>query len=196
MGLQISTIATLKSHVASIEGAKFEYYLYVLDYYNWKTPVNEVLRENIKTITSFAEKNNSVVIHGIQDSHFNADLMSWEDINGISPSEILPALMITTLSPKYFLDRHNEYIRGEHLPKDKFIFIKIGEVCKQPQDVVILLEKIFTDIKNKKKISDFSIQKEMEGRRMGKFINDALILQPTFGGIGIDLKQIFNFFKK
>jgi len=198
MGLTISNIAMLPENVTK------NYYLYILDYYNWNEPIANTLRANFGTIAKFVSENNSVVLQAIEHSEFNTQLMSWRSINGLESNTVLPALMITTLPPKYFFEAKvdpyfHEGIRYFHegikTPKDKFIFIKIGEICKSPQDVITLLGKIFTDIQNKKQIKDFSIQKEIKGGS-GKIINDSLILQPNFGGIGIDLKQLFDFFRK
>lgn len=57
--------------------------------------------------------------------------------------------MITTLHPKYFLDKNSGQKGKEEIPKDKFIFLEIRKICQSPQDVVILLEKIFRDIQEK-----------------------------------------------
>ena len=116
MGLKIRTLAEIPDNVYK------SYYLYILDYYNWDEPIGNTLRENFDKIAEFAANNNSVVIQGMAGSHFYSELMSWKSINGIDPLELLPALMITTLHPKYFIDGDNERIKGMDIPKDKFIF--------------------------------------------------------------------------
>lgn len=145
-------------------------------------------------IAEFAASNNSVVIQGIAGSHFYSELMSWESINGIDPLELLPALMITTLHPTYFIDGDNKQLKEKNIPKDKFIFLEIRKICQRPQDVVALLEKIFQDIREEKAIQDFRVKKELKGG-MGKILNDAIILEPNIGGIGISLNNIFKFLK-
>lgn len=115
--------------------------------------------------------------------------MSWQTINGIDTTELSPAIMITTLHPSYFINDKST------TPKDKFIFLKIKDICKQPQDVITLLEKLFNDIEEKKEIRNFQIAKEMRGG-IGKVLNDALILEPNIGGIGVDLKKLFGFIQK
>ena len=102
MGLKIHTLAEIPDNVYK------SYYLYILDYYNWDEPIGNTLRENFDKIAEFAANNNSVVIQGMAGSHFYSELMSWKSINGIDPLELLPALMITTLHPKYFIDGDNE----------------------------------------------------------------------------------------
>lgn len=55
-------------------------------------------------------------------------------------------------------------------------------------------EKIFQDIRDKKAIQDFKVKKELKGG-VGKILNDALILEPNIGGIGINLNNLFKFLK-
>ena len=188
MGLKIHTLAEIPDNVYK------SYYLYILDYYNWDEPIGNTLRENFDKIAEFAANNNSVVIQGMAGSHFYSELMSWKSITGIDPLEILPALMITTLHPKYFIDGDNERIKGMDIPKDKFIFLEIRKICQHPQDVVTLLEKIFHDIREKKAIQDFRVKKELKGG-IGKILNDTIILEPNIGGIGISLNNVFKFLK-
>lgn len=186
MGLKISTIAVIPENVER------DYYLYILDYYNWDEPISKTLRDSFDRIAKFAAENNSVAIQGIPESHFYSELMSWESVNGIDPKELLPALLITTLHPKYFLDGDNKRAIGGKIPEDKLVFIEIGKVCKTPQDVINVIEKIFHDIKEKKEIIDFKIKKELRGG-LGKILNDTIILEPNIAGIGININNIFRF---
>lgn len=186
MGLKINTIAEIPDSVNK------NYYLYILDYYNWDEPIGNTLRNNFDKIAEFAANNNSVVIQGIRESHFYSELMSFDYINGIKPDNLLPALMITTLHPKYFLDGNDKRIEGKPIPNDKLIFIKISEVCKTPMDVIKLLEKIFNDIKEGKEIKDFEVKQEIKGG-IGKILNDTIILEPNIAGVGVNLNNLFRF---
>lgn len=189
MGLKIHSLAEIPDSVSK------SYYLYILDYYNWNEPIGNTLRDNFDRIAEFASKNNSVVIQGIAESHFYSELMSWESVNGIDPAELLPALMITTLHPKYFLEGNDKQLKGGKIPSDKLIFLEIGKICESPQDVVKLLEKIFQDIQNKKEIKNFKVKKELKGG-IGKVLNDTIILEPNIGGIGVNLNNLFRFLRK
>ena len=160
MGLKIHTLAEIPDSVSK------NYYLYILDYYNWDEPIGNTLRENFDKIAEFAANNNSVVIQGMAGSHFYSELMSWESINGIDPLDLLPALMITTLHPKYFIDGNNKQLKGKNIPTDKFVFLEIRKICQRPEDVVVLLEKIFQDIKEKKAIQDFKVKKELKEKTL------------------------------
>jgi len=189
MGLKISTLAAIPENVSK------SYYMYILDYYNWDEPISNTLRSSFDKIAEFATENDSVVIQGIPESHFYSELMSWESINGLDPKDLLPALMITTIHPKYFLDRSDKQIVGEQIPEDRLIFIEIGKICQSPQDVVRLIEKVFRDIKDKKDIKDFQIKKELKSG-VGKVLNDMIILEPNIAGIGVNLNQLFRFLAK
>lgn len=188
MGLKIHSLAEIPEQVTK------SYYLYILDYYNWDEPIGKTLRASFDKLAEFASKNDSVVIQGIAESHFYSELMSWESVNGIDPSELLPALMITTLHPKYFLDGHNKQLIGYKIPEDKLVFLKLGEICKSPQDVVTLLGKIISDIQGRKELKDFKVKKELK-KGIGKSLTDALILEPNISGIGINIKELFSFLK-
>jgi hypothetical protein len=189
MGLKIHSIAEIPENVSR------SYYIYVLDYYNWDEPIGNTLREHFDTIAEFASKNDSVVIQGIGESHFYSELLSFDSLNGMQPEELLPAIMITTLHPKYFIDRNNKRCIGEKIPENELIFIKLKDTCKTTQDVVLLLEKIFKDIKDKKKIQDFKITKELK-KGIGGALVDALILEPNFAGLGVDFKKLTSIFKR
>ena len=189
MGLKISTIAAIPGNLERI------YYLYILYYYNWDEPISLVLRNSFDKIAKFAAENESVAIQGIPESHFYSELMSWESVNGIDPKELLPALMITTIHPKYFLDGNDKESIGGKIPEDKLVFIEITKVCKTPQDVVKLIEKVFQDIKDKKEIKDFKVKKELKGG-VRKILNDTIILEPNIAGIGVNINSIFKFFGK
>lgn len=56
-----------------------------------------------------------------------------------------------------------------------------------------LIQKIFDDIKGQKDLSDFAIAKKIRGGR-GRAIADAIILEPSVAGIGVDLKKLLGHF--
>jgi hypothetical protein len=186
MGLKISTIAAIPENVER------SYYLYILDYYNWDEPISNTLRNSFDKIAKFAAENDSVAITGIPESHFYSELMSWQSVNGIDPKELLPALMITTIHPKYFLEGDNKQSYGAAVPADKLIFIEIGKMCKTPQDVLRIIEKVLQDIKDKKEIKDFKIKKELKSG-IGRILNDTIILEPNIAGIGVNVNNLFRF---
>ncbi|WP_222166292.1 hypothetical protein [Edaphocola aurantiacus] len=189
MGLKVSTIASIPENVER------SYYLYILDYYNWDEPISKTLRNSFDKIAEFAAENDSVAIQGIPESHFYSELMSWKAVNGINPEDLLPALMITTIHPRYFLDRHNVPDENENIPEDKLVFIELRKTCKEPQDVIKIIEKIFKDIKERKEIKDFKVKKELKAG-VGKILNDTIILEPNIAGLGINFNNIFRFLSR
>lgn len=186
MGLKISTIAAIPENVER------SYYLYILDYYNWDEPISKTLRDSFDKIAKFASENDSIAIQGIPESHFYSELMSFKSINGIDPQDLLPALMITTIHPKYFLKGDGIQNYDEDIPEDKIVFVEIGKVCEKPQDVLILIEKILKDIKEKKELKDFQVKKELKSN-IGKVLNDTIILEPNIAGIGFNINNLFRF---
>lgn len=175
------------------------YYIYVLDYYNWDEPVSNTLKANAERIAAFCSKNDAVMVKGLPDSHFGSEVLSWIKINGQNPGMVLPALLITTVHPQYFIDSHDtgpfEEPPKNQEPiekiKDSLIFLKIRDICKSPNDVIVLLEKIFHDIKQKHAIKDFTIAQEQRKGEHGAIV-DALILEPNFAGLGVDIKKLVN----
>ncbi|WP_333886136.1 hypothetical protein [Sphingobacterium siyangense] len=115
MGLKINSIAELPENVSR------SYYLYILDYHNWDEPISNTLRNSFDKIAAFTTNNDAVVIQGIAESHFYSELLSWRSINGLDPLDLLPALMITSIHPKYFLDRNNKQVLDEENPKDNIL---------------------------------------------------------------------------
>ncbi|HBJ38923.1 MAG TPA: hypothetical protein DDZ51_30085 [Planctomycetaceae bacterium] len=185
MGLKIHSLAEIPESVSR------SFYLYVLDYYNWDEPIGNTLRQNFDRIAEFASKNDAVVIQGVGESHFYSELLSFDGINGKKPKEMLPALMITTIHPNYFLSRNEQRCEGEPIPQDEIVFIRLRDTCKQPTDVLLMLEKIFEDIKNGQRLRDFQVAEEQKRGRGGALAN-SLILEPNFAGVGVDLKRLWS----
>ena len=172
-------------------GGLQKYYIYLLDYYNWDEPISNTLISNIEKIERFCAQNNSVMIRGVPGSHFASEVLSWIKINGVAPGIILPALLITTVHPKYFIESNNATPKNEI--DDSLVFLKIRDICKHPTDVINLLEKIFSDISENKEIKNFTITKELRKGEHGALV-DALILEPNFYGLGINIKKIASWF--
>lgn len=189
MGLKIHSIAQIPESVTR------SYYMYVLDYYNWDEPIGNTLRSNFDRMAAFASKNDAVVIQPMGESHFYSELLSWERINGMRPEDILPAIMITSIHPAYFLERDNQQTLGEPIPEDEIIFIQLKETCKTPSDVLGIIERLFSDIKEKKSIRNFEIAKKQKAG-VGAALVDSLILKPSMFGVGVDIKQAFSIFKR
>ena len=186
MGLYVNSVSQLPLSESR------EYYLYVLDYYNWNEPVGETLRANMQRIAQACATSDAVMIAGLPSSHFESDVLSWLTINGEPPGNVLPALLITTIHPRYFIDGHHAHDVAEK--SDALILVKIREICKTPQEVVSLIERVLADIATKKKIDKFQVSREVH-RGVGRAIVDALVLEPNFNGLGLDLRKLVNWFR-
>lgn len=82
----------------------------------------------------------------------------------------------------------------EPLPKDEIVFIQLKESCKNPSDILKIIEQIFIDIAEKKELKNFHIYKEQKAGIGGALV-DSLILEPNFSGVGVNLKKVFSVFK-
>lgn len=189
MGLKIHSIAEIPNEVNR------SYYMYILDYYNWDEPIGNILRANFDRMADFASKNDAVVIQPVGESHFFSELLSWEGLNGMNPEDILPAIMITSLHPKYFLDRDNQSVVGEPLPTDEIVFIQLKGMCENPKDILEIIEQIFTDIRDKKELKNFRIHNYQRAGFGGALV-DSMVLEPNICGVGVDLKKLLSFFKR
>jgi hypothetical protein len=184
MGLTIHSLAEFPDNVDR------GYFLYLLDS-GWSEPLGNTLHRNFEKMADLASRHNAVVMRGTPGSHFNDDVLSWHHINGIDAKDILPAIMISRINPKRFRDvsPRNEY------PNDaRLVLIPLRQICKTSSDVSVVIDQVFGDILEKKRLSQFAIQRELRRGEEGSVL-DALILQPKLYGVGVDLKTLFKFLR-
>jgi hypothetical protein len=181
MGLKVNTISEIPDHVA------VGYYLYLLDY-GWHEPLGQALRENFDRIAEITSRNNAAVIIGL-GTEFNDSVLSWHGINGSEEGEMLPALLITNKPPSFFKSLE----KGWNVNTDHLIIIPLRGTCETSTDVVSLIERILKDIHLGHELKSFQILKEINSGGKGSIL-DAVILQPNFSGIGIDLKKLLSKF--
>ncbi|KAF7766566.1 hypothetical protein PUND_a2416 [Pseudoalteromonas undina] len=185
MGLHVHNLGNLPAD------AEREYFIYMLDY-GWHEPLSEAMRANFTNMARLASKSKSVVIAGVEPIHFENEVFSFHGINGEHGEEMLPALMITTLHPRYFKENNHAWRESGELD-DKLLLIPLKKCCKTTSDVVALIHKIFKDIEEKKELTNFSVQKEIKKKSGWRSAADAFILQPNISGIGIDFKKLLGF---
>lgn len=169
------------------EAATRGYYIYILDY-GWDGPLESVLRDNFSQMGKAASENNAIVFKGTVGGHFEDEVLSWHGVNGQNADKILPAILITTKHPKAFQEECSN--RAKH-SDDNLILIPLKKCCKTEAEVITLIQEIFSDVKESKKLSSFKISKELR-RGAGSALVDAVILEPNVGGIGINLKALFS----
>jgi hypothetical protein len=195
MGLKVTTISRLP--VATDR----DYFIYFLDY-GWDEPIVQALYANFERLASFAAEHRSLVITGLNRSEFANEVLSWHKVNGEDSADLLPAIMIADCDPR-LLSQSNEFAsqgfkNRKGVRPQRFVIIPLRKFCKSATDVITLLEQITADIKAKKPISHFEVNKVLD--RTNEGLADVLVLRPSISGMGIDLKKAFEigsrYFKK
>lgn len=171
-----------------------DYYIYLLDYgWSWNSSINDILTSNFEKMSKISSTNSAVTIKGVGE-HFTNEVFSWHGITGINDENILPAILITNQNPNYFREnhhnlRHNELYQEDATTNLKLILIPFKKFCHNDSDLVTLIDSIFKNIQDKQDLSQFSILSKIKNKNN---LYDAIILQPNFSGIGIDIKQLIN----
>jgi hypothetical protein len=183
MGLYVHSLGEIPN------GAERAYYVYLLDY-GWEEPLGEAVRANLPRMADLASRTDAVVIHGPRGVHFEDEVLSWHRVNGQDAADILPAILITTRHPSSFRESFR-ILRSDTETADALLLLPLRKICSSPQDVADLIQRIFEDIKSKKRMPDFQSAKQMRRGVAGALV-DAVILQPKIGGVGFDLKKFFG----
>ena len=182
MGLYVHNIGNLP-----VDDTR-QYFLYVLDY-GWQEPLTDALVANFRNMARMASETKSVVLAGIDPIHFANEVFSWHGISGEDGEKMLPALMITTLHPHYFRDHNCDGDRTKI--KDALLLIPLKKVCKTKEDVVELIKTVLADIRQSKALPGFRIAKTLKKDGIRR-LADAVILEPTVAGVGVDLKKVVS----
>jgi hypothetical protein len=183
MGLYVHSLGEIPT------GAERAYYIYLLDY-GWEEALGNSVRANLTRMADLASRSNAVVIHGPRGLHFEDEVLSWHHVNGQDSKNILPAILITTRHPSTFRESFGAGLSTKE-SRDALLLIPLRKICKSSEDVVDLIQRVFEDIKSKKRLSDFGAAKRMR-RGISRALVDAVILQPKFGGIGFDVKKFLG----
>jgi len=184
MGLHIHSLVNVPPNVNR------DYFIYLLDY-GWDEPLGEALMKNYDKMARIAAKSKAVVIRGTEP-HFQDEVFSWHSINGENADDILPAILITNKHPDQF---RGHYFDSERVINDatyKLILIPLRRFCKSTTDVIVLIDKLFSDIQDEKDLRDFKIAQEMK-QGFGKALVDSIILEPNIGGIGFSFKNMLGY---
>ena len=184
MGLWVHSIAEIPA------GANRAYYIYLLDY-GWEESLGNAVRANLPRMIDLASRLNAAVIQGPRGLHFEDEVLSWHHVNGHDAKDILPAILVTTRHPVSFRDQKSTSRKEAKSAKDALLLLPLRKICKSPEDVVQLIQRVFEDITEKKRLSEFKAVKTMKRDVAGALV-DAVIVQPNVGGIGVDLKKLFS----
>lgn len=188
MGLYIQSLENIPL------SARRDYFIYLLDYgWNRYEYLGDALKNNYEKMAGIAAENRAVVIRGTDRIHFEDEVLSWHHINGENAEGVLPAILITNKHP----DQFRQKASAQEVKADanlKMIFIPLHQCCKTESDVLLLIEKLFNDIKAGKNLDDFRIASEKK-KGIGKALIDALILEPNYCGIGFSFNKLIQYFK-
>lgn len=185
MGLWVQSLENVPTE------AHRDYYIYLLDY-GWSEPLADALMQNFEKMASLAAENKAVVIRGTHRVHFEDEVLSYHHINGADAEDLLPAILITNRNPHKF---KHVYQPGDVEPVEndlRLILIPLKKFCKTTTEVVQLVERLFTDIKQQKALKDFRIAKEtIKDYRRAKA--DSIILAPDEGGQTIPMEKVVSY---
>lgn len=187
--------------VHSLEGIPEEhhrdYFIYLLDY-GWNEPLSDALRKNFgKMATLASEKKNAVVIMRTDEGvHFSDEVLSWHHFNGddVEREQLLPAILVTNRHPAEFRKRAmRENDRAES--NLKMILFPLKKHCKNTTEVVALIQKIFSSIKQGKDLDNFGVVEEKK-KGIGGALANSILLEPNFAGMGFSFNKFINYFKE
>jgi hypothetical protein len=170
-----------------------EYFIYLLDY-GWNEPLDQALKDNFDKIATSVSGHKGVVIRrSVEGVHFNDDVLSWHNINGLDADreELLPAILITNRHPRIFKELAEKNKTDKNI---SLVIIPLKKFCKTTSDVVNALVKITNDIKDRKDLKDFRVAKEMKPG-VGNALVKGVILEPNFMGIGFSFNKLIDALK-
>lgn len=192
MGLHVSTMKELPEGDRSL-------YIYLLDY-GWPSgPYERLFRENFGALSRRAEETRAVIVMSDRGVHFADEVLSWHSILGYDAADLLPAILITHTHPRYFERGGRSPDGGEEQFHD-LALISLKRACTTPEDFLSLISSIFSDLEKGLTLRNFravefdtlSKKQRKESAGLIKRVGRAVLLQPNFAGVGVDLKQLFS----
>jgi hypothetical protein len=190
MGLYVSSMKELPVGDRTL-------YLYLLDY-GWPSGEYEQLfRQNFGHLSQRASETGAVVVMSGQGVHFANEVLSWHHVFGHDSADLLPALLLTHTHPSYFVQ---EETRENDADLGDLALIPLRQACTSPQDFLSIVGSIFEDLEKGLTLRNFRSEKfdilsvpqsSMWGEARAR-VGDALLLQPNFAGIGVDIKKLLT----
>lgn len=187
--------------VHSLEGIPDEhhrdYFIYLLDY-GWNEPLSDVLRKNFGRMATLAseQKNAVVVMHPDTGVHFSDEVLSWHSINGddAEREQLLPAILVTNRHPAAFRRKAMGMIDEQSDENLKLVLFPLKKHCNNTTEVVDLIQRIFSKIKEGQDLDDFTVTKQKRMGVGGAFAN-SIILEPNFAGMGFSFNKFINYLR-
>jgi len=187
--------------IHSLEGMPEEhhrdYFIYLLDN-GWQEPLSEAMLRNFgRMATLSSEQKNAVVIMKADVGvHFSDEVLSWHSINGddVDTNDLLPAILVTNRHPAEFRKlRDSQQSKTES--ELKMILFPLKKHCRDSSEVISLVQKIFTKIKNGEDLENFKITKEKK-KGIGGALVDSIILEPNFAGFGFSFNKLISYLRE
>ncbi len=144
------------------------------------------------------EKNAVVIMRTDEGVHFSDEVLSWHSINGdhAEKNELLPAILLTNRHPKEFKRRGESFSRnGTAEPNLKMILFPLKKYCSTTSEVVTLIQRLFTKIKNGEDLANFNIVEE-KNKGGGGAIESSIVIEPSQTGTNIAFNTIQNYFSR
>ncbi len=185
MGLMIQSLGALPDDDRQYGRA---FYIYLLDY-GWGDDLSAEMYRFFPRMADAASSSDAVILRGTVGHHFADEVLAWHHVNGADAKDLLPGVLVTTKHPKSFRE-HAWNIRQD---PDRLLLIPLRGVCRSPRDVRPLIEHMFSDIREKRRLSEFGVSKRMVAGQNGAVL-DALVLKPQDASDGIELGEIARFF--
>jgi hypothetical protein len=130
--------------------------------------------------------------------HFSDEVFSWHNINGNDAelNALLPAILVTNRHPAQFKERAlNHSHRSEVESNLKLILFPLKKYCESTGDVVELIQIIFSNIKQRKDLTDFGIVQEKKQGASGA-VASSLIVEPTGTGTRLSFSVVEEYFMR
>ena len=173
MGLRVHALADIPAE------AQRSYWVYLLNY-GWKDSLTKTVDEHLDKLVEVAGRYNAVVVTGT-GQHVDNEVMSWHGVDGVSGSDVFPAILITTRNP-------HDFLRGVLSDDEtRVVMFPLNDACKSPDEVVSLLRRICGCIRDRRPLADFEVKESISGR-----VFRSIVAKPTIGGIGVDLKELLS----
>ncbi len=187
MGLMIHSLCELPADGGSYNR---DFYVYLLDY-GWEEGLSTEMYRHFPRMAEAASRHGAVVLRGTVGHHFADEVLSWHQVNGSDAKGLLPAILVTTKHPQAF--HEGCWITtGTTVQHDRLLLIPLRGVCRSPSDVAPLIERLFSDIQQKQRLSQFEIAKRMVAGREGAIL-DAVVLKPSLAETGLELSEAVSF---
>lgn len=180
MGLVIESLVEVRPELER------NYWIYLLNY-GLEEELANAIKANFVQVAERTSKSRSVILMGTS-RHFSDEVLSWHRVFGMSGDEYLPALLISTRNPHDF---HEGRVDPKSDDQD-YILVPLRKVATTGSDAVAILNSILMDIEQASPLGDFAIQKKLIAQQVGPDWGKAVVLKPTFMGVGLDLQELWK----